>query len=115
FPALHAYCYRVASVVGDASLYVFGFENGFAREETLQLGVDRGIAFQLTNVLRDLREDAARGRCYIPQEELHQAGVSEKQLSAGDPGGGFMDLMRRQIDRARAYYEKSTPLEERIE
>jgi phytoene synthase len=115
FEALHTYCYRVASVVGVASLYVFGFEEGFSREETLQYGVDRGIAFQLTNILRDLREDARRGRCYIPRDELQACGVSVEQLSAGDPGGGFERLMRQQIDRARSFYEKSAPLEPRIQ
>ncbi len=69
FEELHQYCYRVASVVGLASLYVWGFEGG---DETLKMSADRGVAFQLTNVLRDLREDASppRGRCYLPREEL---------------------------------------------
>src|SRR6185295_17564677 len=96
FAALYEYCYRVASVVGVASLYVFGFEGG---EETLKLGVERGVAFQLTNILRDLREDASppRGRCYLPADELARFGVTVGQLAAGEGGPGFVELMRFQI------------------
>jgi 15-cis-phytoene synthase len=114
FQALYDYCYRVASVVGVASLYVFGFERNFDREETLRLGVDRGIAFQLTNILRDLCEDAGRGRCYIPDEDLKRFGVSTEQIQAGDAGGGFLPLMTHQIARARSYYSSSAPLAGRI-
>jgi phytoene synthase len=111
FADLHQYCYRVASVVGVASLYVFGFEGG---EETIQFGVDRGIAFQLTNILRDLHEDATRGRCYIPQEDLARFGVTLEQLKTRDSGGGFTGLIRHEIARAQEYYERSKPLESRV-
>jgi phytoene synthase len=113
FPALHEYCYRVASVVGVASLYVFGFEGG---EETLKMGVDRGIAFQLTNILRDLREDAAppRRRCYVPEQELREHGVSVADIAAGRQTEGFTRLMRFEIDRARGFYERSAALDSRV-
>lgn len=114
FAALHDYCYRVASVVGVASLYVFGFDGG---EETLKLGVDRGIAFQLTNILRDLREDAGppRGRCYLPEDELARFGVSAESLARGEAGSGFADLMAFQVKRAQEFYDRSAPLESRVQ
>jgi len=112
FAQLHAYCYRVAGVVGLASIYIWGFEGG---AETEALAVDRGVAFQLTNILRDLREDAARGRTYLPAEELARFGATEADLRRRDGTKPFMDLMRFQIDRAEAYYTKSAPLEDRIQ
>ncbi len=111
FDDLHQYCYRVASVVGVASLYVWGFEGG---EETVDLAVDRGIAFQLTNVLRDLREDAGRGRCYLPADELARFGLSEAAIARGESSAGFVAFMEFQIKRARGYYEKSAALEGRV-
>jgi len=113
FDDLYKYCYRVASVVGMASLYVWGFEGD---EETLRLSADRGIAFQLTNVLRDLREDSSKGRCYLPEDELARFGLTPQQLAnpATVASKNFLELMRFQIERARSYYEKSAPLESRI-
>ena len=113
FAALHEYCYRVASVVGVASLYVFGFDGG---EDTLKLGVDRGIAFQLTNILRDLREDAAppRRRCYLPADDLAQFGVTAEGLARGEAERGFPELMAHQVKRAREFYERSAALEGRV-
>jgi phytoene synthase len=115
FAALHAYCYRVASVVGVASIYVFGFERASIPEETLRMGAERGIAFQLTNILRDLREDAMRGRCYIPEEELQHFGVTVPQLRAGLFSPGFQAMMAHQIARARMFYDISASLGKRIE
>ena len=112
FEPLKQYCYRVAGVVGVGSIHVFGFQGG---EETIELAVQRGIAFQLTNILRDLREDGQRGRIYLPRSELREAGVAEADLLAGKSSESFLKLMRRQIDRARAFYESSSPLESRIE
>ena len=112
FAQLHAYCYRVAGVVGLASIYIWGFEGGV---ETEQLAVDRGVAFQMTNILRDLREDAGRGRTYLPGEDLAKFGVVDADLRGPTADRPFMDLMRFQIERAEAYYRKSAPLEDRIE
>ena len=112
FAQLHAYCYRVAGIVGLASIYIWGFEGG---AETQALAVDRGVAFQLTNILRDLREDAARGRTYLPTEDLARFGVTESDLRRPDATPAFMALMRFQIDRAEAYYTKSSPLEDCIQ
>jgi phytoene synthase len=111
FEALFAYCYRVAGVVGLASIYVWGFEGG---DDTEFLAVQRGAAFQLTNILRDLREDAFKGRVYLPLEELKTMQVAEADLRQGKGGRHFLDLMRFQIARAEAFYEKSVGLEDRI-
>jgi phytoene synthase len=111
FKELHKYCYRVAGVVGLASIYVWGFEGGAATEE---LAVARGVAFQLTNILRDLREDAARGRIYLPREDLSSMNVTREDLLAGRAGKNFNELMHFQIARAEAFYEISMGLEDRI-
>src|SRR5439155_18069613 len=101
FAQLREYCYRVAGVIGLASIYIWGFEGG---DETEALAIDRGVAFQLTNILRDLKEDAARGRCYLPLDELAQIGVSAQDLRDARGGETFDRLMHFQIDRARALY-----------
>jgi phytoene synthase len=119
FKQLREYCYRVAGVVGVASIYVWGFEGG---DETESLAIDRGIAFQLTNVLRDIREDGGRGRCYLPREELAAAGITQEDLNstadlAGTVSAGsgrFAKFMHEQIERAQSYYDRSAPLDERI-
>lgn len=111
FEQLFAYCYRVAGVVGLASIHVWGFEGG---DDTEFLAVQRGAAFQLTNILRDLREDALKGRVYLPREELKTMQVPEEDLRQCRGGRHFLDLMRFQIARAEAFYEKSAGLEERI-
>ena len=112
FDQLYEYCYRVAGVVGLASIYIWGFEGG---AETEQLAIDRGVAFQLTNILRDLREDAARGRTYLPREDLSVMNVTEDELRGPTAGEAFTRLMQFQIDRAEHYYELSSPLEGRIQ
>ena len=112
FDQLHTYCYRVAGVVGLASIYIWGFEGG---ADTEALAVDRGVAFQLTNILRDLREDAGRGRTYLPAADLARFGVSETDLRGPSASQPFLELMRFQIDRAEGYYATSAPLEDRIQ
>jgi len=112
FAALYDYCYRVASVVGVASLYVWGFEGG---EETLKLGVEKGVAFQLTNILRDLREDSARGRCYVPSDELARFGVTAEEIGRGVVTPGFLRLMAFQVERAEGFYARSSALEQRVQ
>ncbi len=109
---LHEYCYRVAGVVGIASIYIWGFEGG---EETLDLAIQRGVAFQLTNILRDLREDFGRERLYLPQDDLTTAGVSKEEVRSGRGGEGFERLVRLQVERAESYYKTSASLESRIE
>ena len=111
FDELFAYSYRVAGVVGLASIHIWGFQGG---ADTEFLAVQRGVAFQLTNILRDLREDALKGRIYLPLEELSAMHVRKEDLREGNGGNHFLDLMRFQIARAEAFYEKSAGLEGRI-
>jgi 15-cis-phytoene synthase len=110
FDELAGYCHRVAGVVGLASIYVWGFEGG---PETEELALQRGIAFQLTNILRDLKEDAARGRFYLPRSEVN-GGMDLADLREGRTSPGFEAAMRFQLERAEKYYQLSAPLESRI-
>jgi 15-cis-phytoene synthase len=106
FQDLYRYCYQVASVVGLTTVHIFGFDTPSA----LPLAEKCGVAFQLTNILRDIREDAGRGRIYLPAEDLHRFGVTEEDLCAGNRDERFLRLMRFEAGRARAYYDESRPL-----
>jgi len=112
FNELREYCYRVAGVVGVASIHIWGFSGG---AETESLAVDRGIAFQLTNILRDVREDAALGRIYLPREDLAAAGLSDEDILRGRGSEKFGQMIRHQAARAESFFEISQPLEERID
>ena len=112
FGQLHEYCYRVAGVVGLASIHVWGYRGG---ESTEGMAVALGVAFQITNILRDLREDAARGRIYLPLEDLERFGVTPAQLHRGEGGPAFERLMRFEIDRAEDHYRLAGGLELLIE
>ncbi len=104
FEELYSYCYRVASVVGLICIEIFGYTNPRTRTYAEQLG----IAFQLTNILRDLAIDAKRGRIYLPQDELKRFGYSEEDLLAGRYNGAFVELMRFQCERARNYFRAAS-------
>jgi phytoene synthase len=106
FEELYRYCYQVASVVGLTVVHIFGFDTRSA----LPLAEKCGVAFQLTNILRDIREDAALGRVYLPIEDLRKFGVSEDDLRAGNRNEAFLRMMRFEAARARAYYNESQPL-----
>jgi phytoene synthase len=106
FDELYQYCYRVASVVGLTTIHIFGFTS----PEALPLAEKCGVAFQLTNILRDIKEDAGLGRIYIPTEDLDQFGVSKDDLRQGRRTENFGKLMDFEIDRARRYYKESEPL-----
>jgi phytoene synthase len=110
FDQLRLYCYQVASVVGLTTIYIFGFDTPTA----LPLAETCGVAFQLTNILRDIKEDADRGRMYLPAEDLRRFGVTEEDLRAGKRNAAFVGLMRHETARARACYEESRPLLELI-
>lgn len=103
FKELSLYCYRVASVVGLMAATIFGYED----RHTLKYAHDLGMAFQLTNILRDVGEDAARGRIYIPADELARFGVSAEDIRAQRMSGGMQELLRFQAERARNYYDKA--------
>ncbi len=106
FDELYRYCYRVASVVGLTTIHIFGFDS----PEAPLLAEKCGIAFQLTNILRDIREDAGLGRTYLPQEDLARFGVSLDDLRSSRRSDSFDRLMEFEIARARAYYDESAPL-----
>jgi phytoene synthase len=101
FDELKRYCHLVASTVGLISIEIFGYRGG---ETARQHAADLGIALQLTNILRDIQEDAARGRVYLPQEELARFGYTEEELFAGRATPVFRRLLAVQIERARRYY-----------
>lgn len=103
FKELSLYCYRVASVVGLLSAEIFGYHD----RNTLKYARDLGMAFQLTNILRDVGEDARRGRIYLPQEDLQQFGVSEQALLQGKESPDFYQLMAFESNRAREYYRRA--------
>lgn len=109
FDELYVYCYRVASTVGLMSSEIFGYE----KPETLDYAEALGIAMQLTNILRDVKEDAKMGRIYLPQEDLVKFNVSEEQIFASEFNENFVEMMKFEIERARHYYrqaEKGIPL-----
>ena len=108
FAQLHDYCYQVASVVGLASIQIWGFTGG---EKTRAMAVDRGIAFQLTNILRDVREDAARGRHYLPLEDMHRFSVKPDELLSESGRAGVDALLRFEIQRAEDFFARSAGLE----
>jgi phytoene synthase len=103
FEELYDYCYHVASVVGLTVIHIFGFES----QEALLLAEKCGIAFQLTNILRDVREDAEKDRVYLPAEDLARFAVAPP---AFEPRERFIELMRFEAQRARDYYCESAPL-----
>ena len=103
FRELYVYCYRVASTVGLMSSEIFGY----ADEKTLEYAEALGIAMQLTNILRDVGEDALMNRIYLPAEDLRKFGVSEKQIFDNRRDENFINLMKFQINRAREFYKKS--------
>ncbi|MBA3631255.1 MAG: phytoene/squalene synthase family protein [Acidobacteria bacterium] len=103
FDELYIYCYRVASTVGLMSSEIFGYSD----KKTLKYAESLGIAMQLTNILRDVKEDAAMNRIYLPQEDLQKFSVSEKQIFAGELNKNFVELMKFEIERARNYYAEA--------
>jgi phytoene synthase len=106
FAELQRYCYHVASVVGLACIHIWGFSGAQAEQHA----VDAGIAFQLTNILRDLGEDGARGRIYLPLEDLDRFGVKPEQLARQERGESFRALMQFEVERARQFYDSAGPL-----
>ena len=109
FEQLYEYCYRVASTVGLLCIQTWGYQGG---QDTLRLAEYRGIAFQLTNILRDVHEDARRGRIYLP---LGAAGLTPEDIVQNRRPEVVLEAMARIIDRARDFYESSGPLEGLVE
>jgi phytoene synthase len=110
FADLRSYCYHVASVVGLSCIHIWGFRGS----DAMRFAEDAGIAFQMTNILRDLGEDAARGRVYLPQEDLARFGYSVERLRQGVRDASFCELMRFEIQRALDYYQSGWRLTLRL-
>ena len=106
FEELRQYCYQVASAVGLVCIHIFGFKDARARTHA----IDLGLAMQLTNISRDVKEDLDFGRIYLPQDELARFGYSEDDLSQGLVNDAFQELMRFQASRARAYFQSGFQL-----
>lgn len=103
FEQLREYCYKVASVVGLMTISIFGY----ADKDAFSYAIDMGIAMQLTNILRDIKEDAGRNRIYIPADELRDFDYSEEDLMNSEFNDNFKKLMKYQIERAEEYYSKA--------
>jgi phytoene synthase len=100
---LAGYCYQVASAVGLLSIEIFGYQNPAARQYATELG----LAFQLTNILRDVAEDAARGRIYLPKEDMRRFGCAEEDVLAGRYTDAFRDVMAFECARAGEHYGRA--------
>jgi|SRR5450830_6923 len=103
FKQLQLYCYRVASVVGLLSAQIFGFNN----RKTLKFAHDLGMAFQLTNIIRDVGEDARRNRIYLPLDELAKFNVTEDDILHSRESDAVKQLLDHQIERAESYYDRA--------
>ena len=103
FKSLQLYCYRVASVVGLLSASIFGYRD----RKTLKYAHDLGLAFQLTNIIRDVGEDARKGRIYLPLDELAAHGVTESDILQGRESDHVRRLIEFQIARAQSYYDRA--------
>jgi phytoene synthase len=110
FDELYRYCYLVASIVGLTIIHIFGFED----PKALELAERCGIAFQLTNILRDVREDSGNGRVYLPAEDLARFGVKPEELSQTRLTPTLRDLFQFEAARARGFYSESRPLLEMV-
>jgi phytoene synthase len=106
FKELSLYCYRVASVVGLMAAEIFGYQN----RATLKYAHNLGLAFQLTNILRDVREDAERGRIYLPQDEMARFGITDEDILQGRRSEAMKQFMAFQVKRAQEYYRQAFAL-----
>ncbi|MGA7336668.1 MAG: phytoene/squalene synthase family protein [Candidatus Sulfotelmatobacter sp.] len=106
FDDLKLYCYRVASVVGLVCIHVFGYRDHAAEP----LAEQCGLAFQLTNIIRDVKEDAAMGRVYLPEEDLTKFGLSAADLLSTPDAARFRPLLALEADRARQLYQAGEQL-----
>ncbi|KAI3462239.1 hypothetical protein Pfo_018902 [Paulownia fortunei] len=107
FDELYLYCYYVAGTVGLMSVPIMGIapESQATTESVYNAALALGLANQLTNILRDVGEDARRGRIYLPQDELAQAGLSEEDIFAGKVTDKWRNFMKKQINRARKFFD----------
>lgn len=106
FDDLKVYCYRVASVVGLVCIHIFGYRDPAAEA----LAEECGLAFQLTNIIRDVKEDAAMGRVYLPQEDMAKFGLSVEELLSQPDANRFRPLLEMEANRAREFYQSGERL-----
>jgi phytoene synthase len=111
FTDLYPYCYRVASAVGLACIRVWGLRPGVTHADADSPAEAAGIAFQLTNILRDLGEDLARGRAYLPHDELAHFGCPPEAWQKPEHATAFREMMRFQVERASDFYRRGEPLD----
>ena len=107
FKSLNLYCYRVAGVVGEIAAALFGGLRGDDDRAIRRYAHELGLAFQLTNIIRDVGEDARRGRIYLPQDELARFGVNETDILSGLDSPAFQALMQFQFERAVSCYDRA--------
>jgi len=106
---LKEYCYKVASTVGLMSIPIIGLRRGVTFEQASLYAITLGIALQLTNILRDVGEDAARGKIYLPEEDLRRFGLTRQDILNGVQDERFVALMKFEIRRARRLYSQALP------
>ena len=106
FDQLYDYCYHVASVVGLVCIRIFGYRDPRAEK----LAEETGVAFQLTNIIRDVKEDSQLGRVYLPSEDLHRFGVKASALTNGNAATSLRPVLEFEAQRAREYYRSAEEL-----
>ena len=111
WPELRKFCYQVAGTVGLVCIRIWGFRG----QEAIKLAVERGIAFQLTNILRDLGEDLDSDRCYLPLAEFRAMELTPEMVRAWSEPDRCAEFIRAQCERARAHYDRSAPLDAMID
>jgi phytoene synthase len=104
FNDLRTYCYHVASTVGLMCIEIFGYRHPTAKD----FAVNLGIALQLTNILRDVKKDAEKGRIYLPKEDLEKFGYNESDIFNNTYNENFQKMMKYQVERAREYFNTAT-------
>jgi phytoene synthase len=111
FAELSEYCYRVAGAVGLCCIHIWGFHD----DRAIDRAVDCGLAFQLTNILRDIGEDAEMGRIYLPREDLRRFDYSAEDITAQRYDERFIELMRFEAERAGEYFDRAQELHDYLE
>jgi phytoene synthase len=106
FAELYDYCYHVASVVGLVTIRIFGYREPFAE----QLAEEVGVAFQLTNIVRDVKEDGSMGRIYMPREDMDHFGVTAADIILATDQARLRPLLEMQANRAREFYKSADKL-----
>ncbi len=106
---LEKYCYHVASTVGLLSIPIIGLREGVSFEQAAPYAIQLGIALQLTNILRDVGEDARRGQVYLPEADLERFNLTRADILAGVQNERFNALMKFEIERARKLYQEALP------